>query len=95
MISLQLNVSKIDKKRLFEGTKGVYLNAILIETPNSEYGDYMIKQSVSKEEREQGIEGNILGSAKIIVKREPQNYNNPPDAMQNDPDINDNPDLPF
>ena len=54
----------IDKNRLFKGEKGTYLDAILIETPNSEFSDYMIKQSVSKEEREQGIEGNVLGNAK-------------------------------
>lgn len=64
MISIKIDVTKIDKNRLFEGKKGTYLDAIMIETPNSEYGDYMIKQSVSKEERESGIEGNILGNAK-------------------------------
>lgn len=80
MISLNIDVKKIDKSRLFEGKKGTYLDCILIETPNSEYGDYMIKQSVSKEEREQGVDGAILGNAKIIVKRDPTNYNNPPDA---------------
>ncbi len=80
MISLNIDVTKIDKARLFQGKKGTYLDCIMIETPNSEYGDYMIKQSVSKEEREQGIEGVILGNAKNIVKRQPQNDNSPPDA---------------
>ena len=72
MISLKIDVTKIDKSRLFKGEKGTYLDAVLIETPNNQYGDdYMIVQSVSKEEREQGVRGEILGNGKNIVKREP------------------------
>jgi len=93
MISLSINVSLIDKKRLFQGKKGQYLDAILIETPNSEYGDYMIIESISKEEREAGNKGTIIGNAKIIVKRDPREYNNPPDVSINDGDGND--DIPF
>ena len=70
MISLQINVSKIDKKRLFKGDKGVYLDAVLIETPNSEYSDYMIVESITKEEREAGNKGTILGNAKILAAGE-------------------------
>ena len=85
MISISINVNKIDKSRLFKGAKGTYLDMVLIETPNSEYGDYMVVESVSKEEREQGVKGTILGNAKIIVKRDPTNYNNPPDeTIDND-----------
>jgi len=90
MISLNINVKKIEKARLFVGEKGTYLDCIMIETPNSEYGDYMIKQSVSKEERERGVEGAILGNAKIITKRQPQNDNTPPDVTVDtgyDPDL--------
>ena len=74
MISLNINVNKIDKVRLFQGKQGQYLDCVLIETPNSEYGDYMIVQSISKEERESGMKGTILGNAKIIVKKV---YNEP------------------
>ena len=70
MLKIQIDVTKIDKDRLFKGKKGTYLNAVLIETPNSEYGDYMVVESTTKEEYEQGIKGAILGNAKIIVKRE-------------------------
>ena len=80
MISISFDVTKIDKERLFKGKKGTYLDVVLIDTPNSEYGDYMAVQSVSKEERENGIKGNILGNGKDIVKRDPTNYNTPPDA---------------
>ena len=79
MISLKIDVTKIDKSRLFEGKKGTYLNCVLIETPNSEYSDYMIVEDISYEERQAGEKGTVLGNAKIIVKREPQQDNTPPD----------------
>jgi len=81
MISISLNVNLIDKDRLFTGKKGVYLDAVLIETPNSEYGDYMVVESISKEERESGMKGTIIGNGKIIVKRDPTNFNTPPDEL--------------
>jgi len=64
MITAKINVSKIDKNRLFKGEKGIYLDVILIPTPNSEYQDYLIKQSITKEEREAGLEMPIIGGAK-------------------------------
>ena len=74
MITLKIDVSKIDKAKLFKGEKGIYLNAVLIETPSSEYSDFMIVQETTKEEREAGIKGNILGNAKELKfeKREPE-----------------------
>jgi hypothetical protein len=80
MISISINVLAIEKQRLFDGKKGTYLDCVLIPTPNSEYGDYMVVQSVSKEEREQGVKGPILGNGKDIVRRDPTNHNTPPDA---------------
>lgn len=64
MIAVKIDVTKIDKARLFKGTKGTYLDLILIETPNGEYGDYMVKQSISKEERLANVQMPILGNAK-------------------------------
>lgn len=66
MITGKIDVSKIDKSKLFKGEKGTYLDIILIETPNGQYGDYMIAQSVSKEERAAGVKGAILGNAKNL-----------------------------
>ena len=93
MISLKIDVTKIDKSRLFEGKKGTYLDLILIETPNSQYSDYMVKQSVSKEERENGVEI-ILGDGKVFKKQQPQNFNTPPDETVDRSDSGPN-DLPF
>lgn len=64
----KIDVGKIDKERLFRGTKGTYLDIVLIPTPDSQFGDsHVIKQDVSKEDREAGIKGNILGNAKEVV----------------------------
>ena len=63
MIKAKINVLKIDNARLFKGEKGTYLDVVLIETPNSDYGDYMIVQEVTKEERLAGVKGVILGNA--------------------------------
>lgn len=70
MITGKINVMKIDKSKLFEGKKGAkWLDIVLIETPNSEYGDYMIVQDTSKEDRAKGVKGAILGNAKVFQKR--------------------------
>ena len=80
MINVKIDFDKIDQTRLFEGKKGRYLDLVLIETPNSPYADYMVKQSVSKEEREQGVEI-ILGDGRVWKKQDPTNYNTPPDDL--------------
>jgi hypothetical protein len=66
MITLKIDVTKIDKSRLYKGQKGTYLNCTMIDTPTSEYGDYMIVEETTKEEREAGKKGTILGNGKII-----------------------------
>ena len=58
LITGKINVKNIDKERLFEGKKGLYLDIVLIPTPSSEYSDYMIVQSTPKDE-----DSIILGNA--------------------------------
>ena len=60
-ISINVNIDKIDKKRFFEGKKGRYLDLVLFETPDSEYGDYMVKQRGDKGEKMP-----ILGNGKYF-----------------------------
>ena len=66
IIKLKMNVKKINKERLYVGEKGTYLNAVLIEKPNDYGDDGFICEDVSKEERQQGVKGTILGSWKIV-----------------------------
>ena len=91
VINLKIDVSKIDKARLFKGEKGLYLDAVLIETPNSQYAEYMIVESISKEERDAGNKGTILGSGKVFKQADaqqeskPSNNEAPPPGEDNDP----------
>jgi len=66
MIKLRIDVTKITKEKLYTGKKGTYLNCVMIETPNSEYSDYMIVEESTKEERENGSKGAILGNASTV-----------------------------
>lgn len=108
-ISIKIDVTKIDKSRIFVGKQGKYIDlTTFIDTANpSEYGDHgFIAQSVSKEEKANGVQTQILGNTKVFwgldqpnQPRQQQNqggYN--PNQGQNRPtrpeDIPDD-DIPF
>lgn len=68
MIKISINTSKIPKERLFQGKNGKYLNIILVEKPD-EYGNSgFVSMDVSKEEREAGTRGEIVGNWKELSK---------------------------
>ena len=65
-ITGKIDVKKIVKGKLYVGERGTYLDIVLIETPNNQYGnDFMIVQSTEKDE-----DSIILGNAKYFKKRE-------------------------
>ncbi len=66
MITLSINTDKLDKSKIVRGEKGSYLDLVLIETPNGKYGDYLVKQGLSKEDRASKPDMPILGNAKIL-----------------------------
>lgn len=72
MIQLKIDVSKIDKTKLYNGKKGTYLDATLfLNDQVDQYGNHgFIVQSISKEERESGVKGTVLGNVKIFQKAE-------------------------
>lgn len=93
MITAKINCTKITKSRLFKGKDGaMYLDIVLLPSPNDKYGnDYMVIESITKEEREKGMKGVILGNGKNIGGGStPQtgNSNYTPPAVNTD-------DLPF
>jgi hypothetical protein len=68
-VSLKIDVSKIEKARLFKGEKGTYLDAtVFIDLSElDQYGNSgMITQDVSKDEKDQGVKGPILGNCKVF-----------------------------
>ena len=70
-INVKIDVTKIDKNRLFKGEKGIYLDATTFVDVDQldQYGNNgFIAQQVSKEEREKGVQGPILGNVKVFYK---------------------------
>jgi hypothetical protein len=69
-ITISIDVTKIDKARLYKGEKGTYMNLTTFIDPANEdqYGNHgFIAQSQTKEEREAGKERPpILGNCKVI-----------------------------
>lgn len=84
LIKVKIDVTKISKKKLYQGEKGTYLNVTLIPK-QTDYSDYMVVEETTKEEREAGEKGVILGNASILRKR---NQEPEPNEQYND-------DLPF
>jgi hypothetical protein len=74
MIKLKIDVTKIDKSKLFKGAKGTYLDAVVfLKDEVDQYGNNgMIVQSITKEEREQGVKGAILGNVQINAPSQQQ-----------------------
>jgi hypothetical protein len=69
-IALKINLGKIDTSKIYvaEKTGAKYLDAVLLfNTEDDQYNNNgMIVQQVSKEERQSGVRGEILGNAKIL-----------------------------
>lgn len=68
----RIDVSKVEKKRLYHGEKGIYLDVKLVPLTNAQFGQsHMIVQQVTNEEHTNGIRGPILGNAKTCVVAAP------------------------
>lgn len=63
-INCKINVKALDKNKMFVGDKGIYANITLIETPGGKYGDWMVVEDQSKEERGTDKKSTILGNGK-------------------------------
>lgn len=69
MITLSIDVKLLDKARFKpfkrrDGTEALFAELIMIDTPSGAYGDFIVKQSITKEERQAGKQLPILGNAK-------------------------------
>jgi len=95
IVKIKIDVTKIDKARLFKGSKGTYLDAtIFLDDDSDQYDNNgMISQEVNKEERESGVKGAILGNAKIIKVIGNEPTINKPNPMDNNLDEMD--EIPF
>ena len=96
MITVKIDVTKVEKERLFPGKNGAkYLDLILIPTPDDRYGNtHMVVQSVSKEERLAGKKGPILGNAKELGGGQSRPQTRPASQQRRQPENLDE-DIPF
>ena len=70
-IEVKIDVTKIDKARLYQGEKGKYLTmTTFVDTDTKdEYGNNgFISESTTKEERLSGMQRPILGNVKVFHK---------------------------
>lgn len=70
-LSVRIDVTKIDKDRFYKGEKGTYMDlTTFIDTENLDKYDNngFISQSVTKEERDGGVQTPILGNVRVIYK---------------------------
>jgi hypothetical protein len=77
-IKIKIDVSKIDKAGIYKGTKGTYLDCVAwpSKTPG-QYGDtHYVVQELSKEKRDAGEKGAIIGNM-TVPDDEPQQRQQP------------------
>jgi len=68
-LSVRIDVTKIDKSRLYKGAKGTYLDlTTFVDTDQQDQyeNNGFISQSVTKEERDAKVQTPILGNVKVI-----------------------------
>lgn len=68
-LSVRIDVSKIDKSRLYKGAKGTYLDlTTFIDTEQKDQyeNNGFISQSTTKDERQQGVKTPILGNVRVF-----------------------------
>ena len=102
-VSIRIDVTKIDKSRLYKGEKGTYLDlTTMIDLDQKDQYDNngFIAQSTTKEEREQGVQTPILGNSKVFWRDDNQLQRQPvsgTNAQQPNPRaaIDDSSDIPF
>jgi len=67
IISLSINLDKIDKSKIIEGKKGRYLDVTLSVKDDSKYGQNVsVMMGQSKEEREAKQPKQYIGNGKVI-----------------------------
>ena len=94
-VEVQIDVTKIDKARLFEGKKGKYLTmTTFIDTDNKDQYDNngFISHKQTKEESESKTNTPILGNVKVFWN---DGQTTQPNVTQVDNDVDLGQDLPF
>ena len=77
IVSISINLDKVTQSKLYKGKKGNYLNATLfLNDEVDQYGNYgFIVEATTKEEREAGVKGVILGNVKKSAAKVDESVN--------------------
>jgi len=72
-INLSIDVSKLDKSRLYKGAKGTYANlTVFIDSNPDQYGkNGGVKEQATKDERDQKVKMPFVGNATIFWSDNP------------------------
>ena len=84
-VNIKIDVTKIDKARLFQGKKGTYLDLSgFIDTDKKgQHGDNgFLTQSLSKEERDNNVQLPILGNTTVFYTDEKDRAAHPEGVRQ-------------
>lgn len=87
-ISLRIDVTKIDKDRLYKGQKGQYLDLttfVNLDEKDQYDNNGFVSQSVSKEERDAGVKAPILGNVKVFFQESSAPAKQEDFALEDDP----------
>lgn len=100
ILSVSIDVTKLDKTRFYKGQKGTYANLqISVNDEPDQYGnDCSVWESQSKEERDAKKDRNFVGNGKIVWSKDVQTTSNEskPEALQFETIVNQTgDDLPF
>jgi len=72
-VNLSIDVSKLDKSRLYKGAKGTYANlTVFIDSNPDQFGkNGGVKEQATKEERDQKVKMPFVGNATIFWSDNP------------------------
>ena len=84
LLSVSIDVTKIDKSELIVGAKGTYLNlTVSLNDTEDKFGNTVSAwQSQSKEQREAKVDRNFLGNGKILFDGDAKSSPKQPVAAQ-------------
>lgn len=100
MITISFDANKLDKARYKVKGGACYVDLVLYETPDSECGDYLVKQQTTREEREKKVDMPILGNGKRWDKgtggrSQTPGYTQQAEAVKRGASKDDGSDVPF
>lgn len=70
-LNFSIDVTKLDKERFIKGKKGTYANLttfVDIDNVDQYENNGFISQSISKEERTNGVQLPILGNVRVVFR---------------------------